>query len=710
MISRRRFLQASAIAGGVTALPPGLLIRPAWAQEGEPPPPPFAEDPLPGGSLDPTDIDQYVTPLVIPPVMPRTSTMTIKGGKNLDHYEIAVRQFQQWILPDDGPKTTVWSYGSVNHEWTFNYPAFTIEARWRRPVAVTWRNELVDSRGRYLEHLLPVDPTLHWANPPGGEEGRDSRPMFDDTPFPYTGPVPIVTHLHGSAKVGDESDGYAEMWFLPDADDIPAEYATQGTWYEYFNLKWLDLYGTLANGDAWGPGRATAIYPNDQRAGTLWYHDHTLGMTRLNVYAGPAGFFVIRGGPGDRVFDRRDGTRAKLPGPAPRLGDRANKRYREIPIVIQDRSFDDDGSLFYPDTREFFDGIPGPYIPDSDFSPIWNPEFFGNTMVVNGKTWPKLATERRRYRFRLLNGCDSRFLILRWSDPRVKVWAIGNEGGFLPAPVLLNAFDPEGEDRATLLVGLAERADVIADFSGVPAGTRVILENIGPDEPFRGGVPGVDFAQAHPGTTGQVMAFDVVPARSVDRSTPPEHLVLPSLPGVGPASLTRKVSLLEMMGTVPDEDEPGEDLEGPTAAVLGVVDGQGNLVHKEWSDPITEDPALNAVEVWEIYNATADAHPIHIHETFFQVVNRQEATFVGEPDAPQLDQLGAVFPPEPWEAGYKDTVTAYPGQVTRVKAKFTKEGYYVWHCHIVSHEDNEMMRPYRIGPAGDGAPEGNGGH
>jgi FtsP/CotA-like multicopper oxidase with cupredoxin domain len=163
-----------------------------------------------------------------------------------------------------------------------------------------------------------------------------------------------------------------------------------------------------------------------------------------------------------------------------------------------------------------------------------------------------------------------------------------------------------------------------------------------------------------------------------------------------------------MMGAV--EGPEGEELEGPTAALLGVVDDDGMLIHKEWADEITEDPALNAVEVWEIYNATADAHPIHIHETLFEVVNRQEATFTGEHDALQIDALGAVFEPESWEAGFKDTVTAYPGQVTRVKAKFTKAGYYVWHCHIVSHEDNEMMRPYRIGPPDPDAPEGHGNH
>ena len=198
-------------------------------------------------------------------------------------------------------------------------------------------------------------------------------------------------------------------------------------------------------------------YDNDQPAGTLWYHDHTLGMTRVNVYAGPAGFYLLRGG----AFDTPPGA---LPGPAPALGDAAGTRYYEIPLAIQDRSFRVDGSLFYPDSRAFFDGFEGPYIPHSDVSPIWNPEFFGNAMLVNGNTWPALAVEPRRYRFRMLNGCNGRFLILklvtgdpeaRPGTPVLQFVQIGAEGGFLPQPVALDQ----------LLMGPAERADVIVDFT-----------------------------------------------------------------------------------------------------------------------------------------------------------------------------------------------------------------------------------------------------
>ena len=182
---------------------------------------------------------------------------------------------------------------------------------------------------------------------------------------------------------------------------------------------------TYALYQAWTPGSAVFQYENDQDAATLWYHDHTLGMTRLNVYAGPAGFYLIRGG-------GRDLPNGVLPGPGPAFGDPPGTPYYEIPIAIQDRSFNDDGSLFYPASRTFFDRFAGPFVPESDISPIWNPEFFGDAMMVNGKTWPYLETQQRRYRLRLLNGCNSRFLILRLNRPGLRFFQIGGDGGFLP--------------------------------------------------------------------------------------------------------------------------------------------------------------------------------------------------------------------------------------------------------------------------------------
>jgi FtsP/CotA-like multicopper oxidase with cupredoxin domain len=694
-LSRRQFLFGSAAAGAglfLSTIVDGRRVVRAV--------------PIPGGSLDPLLVPKFASPLLIPPVMPRSGTVRA-GGKPVDTYEISMRQISQQILPPGMPVTTVWGYGAVagagrNPLLIHNAPSLTIEARWDRPVRVKWINDLRDAAGDYLPHLLPVDPTLHWANPPGGVEGRDARPTFAATPGRYGGPVPMVTHVHGAVGVGDESDGYAEAWYLPAASNIPAGYATEGTWYDFFRGKAAAGYGAT-----WGPGFATFQYPNLNRASTIWYHDHTLGMTRLNVYAGPAGFYLIRGGPdGDSaVLDGRFGTPAVLPGPAPKEGDKlpSNKTYYEIPIAIQDRSFNADGSLFYPDTREFFDGILGDYIPSGEFSPIWNPEFFGNTIMVNGKTWPFQTVERRRYRFRLLNGCQSRFLLLDFgSIPGVEAWQIGNEGGFLAAPVNVTA-----DHGNRLLLGLAERADVIVDFTNVPVG-RYVLGNVGPDEPFGGGVAGVDFPVADPATTGQVLELRVVPAVAADPTTPPRFLQLPAVAPLPVPARSRPLALIEKSGrsTTPDPAEPGELIEGPVEALLGTVGVDGAAVEALWMDPVTENPGVGDTEVWELYNTTADAHPMHVHEVAFEVVDRQllEVDQNGDPAVPLTALPGTVMPPEPWETGRKDTVIAYPGQVTRIKATFGRPGQYVWHCHIVEHEDNEMMRPYRIGPEQPGQP------
>jgi spore coat protein A len=689
MSTRRSFLKLT----GASTIGWYVATKAGWVQR--------AMAQIPGGTLDPGSVSKYQTAMLIPPAMPRAGTIVNPGGKPVDYYEISVKQFDQQILPAGMPKTTVWGYGAVVSATKqglqlHNAPSLTIESMWKRPVRIKWINDLVDGSGNFLPHLLSVDQTLHWANPPGGTAGRDTRPTFTSTPGAYTGPVPIVTHLHGAIGVGDESDGYAEAWFLPAANDIPTGYATEGTWYDFFAGKAESKFGVV-----WGPGFAIFEYPNDQRETTLWYHDHTLGMTRLNVYAGPAGFFLVRGGPsGDKqVFDSRTGNVAVLPSPAPNERDQfpPNKTYYEIPIAIQDRSFNADGSLFYPDTRAFFDDITGPYIPLTDISPIWNPEFFGNMIMVNGNTWPFQTVEQRRYRLRFLNGCQSRFLILDFNDiPRVEVWAIGNEGGFLADPVNLTATNDN-----QLLMGLAERADLIVDFTNVPQGNHV-LANVGPDEPFGGGVPGVDFEVADPASTGQVMEFRVVPAVAADPTTPPQFLQLPAITPLPNATVTRRLALLE--------EETEFFADAPAETLLGTVAGDpnsttpGGWTKKLWADEVTENPAVGATELWEIYNATGDAHPIHIHELAFEVVDRQDILVDDVAQTVQVVPGSVATGPEPWETGFKDTVIAYPGQVTRVRATFETPGQFVWHCHIVEHEDNEMMRPYRIGPVQPGQP------
>ena len=430
--------------------------------------------------------------------------------------------------------------------------------------------------------------------------------------------MPIVTHVHGAVGVGDESDGYAEAWYLPAANNIPAGYATEGTWYNFFAGKAAAQFGVT-----WGPGFAIFQYPNAEprldhlvprpraghdaperlcRPGRLLHHPRRSGGRRRRA----------------RQPLRHDGRAA---GPAPKENDKfpPNKTYYEIPIadpgpLVQHRRL----AVLPGHARVLRRHHQAPYIPDTDISPIWNPEFFGNMIMVNGNTWPFQTVEQRRYRFRFLNGCQSRFLILDFSNiPGVEVWQIGNEGGFLAAPVNLTATNGN-----RLLMGLAERADVIVDFTNVPVGNYV-LGNVGPDEPFGGGVPGVDFAVADPATTGQVMQFRVVPAVAPDPTTPPQFLVLPPITPLPAATVTRPLALIEEMSDVLRRTLRSEALLGHRGRR-----SERRARHLDpalmWMDPVTENPAVGATEVWELYNATADAHPMHIHEIVFEVVNRQD--------------------------------------------------------------------------------------
>jgi len=737
--------------------------------------------PLPGGTLNPLTIQKYVTPLVIPPVMPNDGVA--------NSYDIAVRQFSQQILPTGLPATTVWSYGSALDATSFNYPAYTVETTAGTSVNVRWINDLKDATGKFLPHILPVDQTIHWANPGqlpcmvGGPTDCMPHPAMTAPGAllqPYAGPVPIVTHLHG-AHVAPHSDGYPEAWYLPAANNI-AGYATKGR-----------LFDDVSGINPGNLGYADFLYANNQPATTLWYHDHALGMTRSNVYAGPAGFWLIRGGANDGATVGAGGAAAVLPGPAPvagntkaalnTVGNPVRNAIREIPIVIQDRSFNANGSLFYPASRTFFDGYPGPYAGSTpistDLAPLWNPEAFFNTMVVNGKTWPVMEVAPALYRFRLLNGCNSRFLnlalfeVLKSPSLGTKqkdiaklgrefpFFQIGADQGFLPQVVMVQtgfatplpgngttpALVAAPNPQMALLMGLAERADVIVDFRNLPVGTRIRMINTAPDAPF-GGFPD---APADPATTGQVMEFVVNTALlnaagSTDATaTPPQNLVLNAEANLGAVTnaTPRKVSLNEeMSGQVCVTVTPSGALKviavsptwlapmdimafctatnpasfpmGPESAHLGVVNTTNPAmptgISLDWTDntgtgttktvtlqngstktvSVTENPAVNAIEHWDIYNFTVDAHPIHLHLVRFEVVSRTAIPGVVPAPVP----VGVL----PGETGFKDTVIAYPGEITRVKAKFDIAGLYVWHCHILEHEDNEMMRPYVVGP------------
>ncbi len=774
--------------------------------------------PVPGGTLDPTLVPKYVTPLVIPPVM-NNSGVT-------NDYDIAVRQFSQQILPggiwntvngraDAYPPTKVWSYGPVNDPMPdstalggaagvapapnsqFNYPAYTVENTAHTTTTVDWYNDLVvdplackasatpatDPACNFLPHLVTVDRALHWANPEqlpctNPAKTKDCRPALSNGAIlatPYNGPVPIITHVHG-AHVGPESDGYPEAWWLPNANNIPLGYSTNGSL--------VNQYGAVTNDPA-RPGVGSFTYPNTQPSTTLWYHDHTLGMTRSNVYAGPAGFWLIRDN--TAVGGESGLVSGVLPGPAPVAGEDLNTtnlagrgKYREIPIVVQDRSFNIDGSLFYPANRAFFEGLgdgqlagttanntaglgintigsvdPLTGLPlPSDIATAWNPEAFFNVMVVNGVSWPKLDVAQAQYRFRMLNGCNSRFLNLSMFvvDPvtnlvttqEVPFYQIGAEQSLMPNVVKIETgvrtvlpgdgtagvAQPAAAAETALLMGLAERADVIVDFSGLAAGTRVRMINTAPDAPF-GGFPDIP---ADPGTTGQVMEF-VVDANlnglsptdptGATPATAPQNLVL-SLPDAadpanGPLQATaRDMALLEEESILicakvapngkiqqepnatPDPANPGTCIKAngklaksvpfaPKAAVLGQGGASIAPTATLWSDPIVTNPPVNATETWELWNWTVDAHPIHLHLVKFKVKEREAF----DPITGVLS--GAINAPEVTEAGWKDTVIAYPGEVTRLNATFDLAGLYVWHCHIVEHEDNEMMVPFCVG-------------
>jgi spore coat protein A len=469
------------------------------------------------------------------------------------------------------------------------------------------------------------------------------NPMPVDTtldwanPGAYGGvtPVPAATHLHG----GDNrylSDGLPEAWSTP-----------------------VGQVGRLY--------QRSYTYDNTQEAGHLWYHDHALGITRTNVYMGLAGLYFLRDA-------QENALRAANVLPSYPF---------EVPLVLQDRMFASDGSLVYPAEAK---GAP---------TPTHLPEFFGDVILVNTQAWPRLPVERRPYRLRLLNGSDSRFYDLRLRTPSgasVPLLVVGNELGLLDRAVRP---DLKGEANV-LVIAPGERYDIVVDFAAVPAGTRLLLTNTARS-------PYPDGGRVENGLTDQVMAFDVVGTLS---ATPPASVVegtllrtapLPPVE-VAPGTLRRRILLFE-----------GTDGFGRLKTMLGTVDPvdglQGTLAFK---DPITEMPKLGSTEVWEFYNSTVDAHPLHMHLVDFRIVDRQAFTGTvtpkAHPDGSQggilepasIQFVGAPRSPRPFEGGRKDTVIVYPGEVARVLVTFTRRGEYVYHCHILSHEDHEMMRRYEV--------------
>ncbi len=660
-------------------------------------------------ALDPMMIPKYKNQLIKPPVYKPIKIEHKIVTKGVDNklckkrekghlYFVDISEFKQQVLPEGFPKTTVWGYGGIVKDektgrimYSRSAPGATFEATRGVPVMVKWINRLTGS------HLFAVDPTLHWANP-------NHVPMEPDKPWPpfppgfpeAQSPIPIVTHLHGG-ETPSAYDGHPDAWFT------------------YNGKKGSAFVTTLYS------------YPNAQEPATLWYHDHALGITRLNVYAGLAGFYLLRD---SNNCKDEDCCRKKLVLP---------EGAYEIPLAIQDRSFNTDGSLSFPTEGN-----------NLDIHPYWRPEFFGNTIMVNGKVWPNLNVERRQYRFRLLNGSNARFYNLRLSKNGMKFIQIGTDGGFLPEPVELDS----------LLIAPGERADVLVDFSDIAPGISILLMNDA-KAPFPVG------DDPDPNTVGQIMQFTVplnspapakppkLPLNSPAPAKPPKlpldspapakpskhplkspapvkpsKLPLNSPAPVKPSKLPKKLNNIPDLVPEVQRILTLNEVMGPNdSPVMLLLNGQ------KWEAPVSELPRVGSTEEWVIANLTMDTHPIHLHLVQYQLLNRQDfraddyrAKWEELNGMPPLDHPTKVLPVEPYligvpiepdanEKGWKDTVRMNPNQVTRILVRFAPQNVaagvakpgknfypfnpscgpgYVWHCHILDHEDNEMMRPYRV--------------
>jgi len=642
---------------------------------------------------------------------------------------LTMQEFQASVMPSAfvpaaGTYTGTWVWGyragitSTNPAGTYLGPV--IVATRNQPTQIRFVNNLAANNIAWRDW---TDQTLHWADPLGS--GMDMNH--------YQGPIPAVVHVHGG-ELPPVLDGGPDAWFTSDG-------AYQG--HAYYTHP-----GVAAAGN-----EAVYRYPNTQEASMIWFHDHLLGGTRLNVYAGLAGAYpIIDPGLSLPTGLHPVGLQQGASGPVDYL----------VPLVLQDRMFDVNGQLLFPNV-----GI-------NPEHPFWIPEFVGDTIVVNGKVWPYLDVQPKRYRFLFVNGSNARTYELFLVNPVTKamgppMWQIGTDGGYLDAPVKI---DPNATKLNKLVLMPGERADVIIDFAGLQ-GQTLIMRNTG-RHPYPKGTP--------PGgsTIGQIIQFRVQPAAALDSSYDPAsgvplrppmvRLVNPTTGALAAgvaAQKTRQLTLNEVMGAggplevlVNNSKWSGKLPDGTSRADFTAVTVGGVTEY------YSELPNEGDTEVWEIVNLTADAHPIHTHLTQVQLVNRQglnvnkyngayAAAFPGSsmidpmtglpyppgvyipafgppldyntgnpralggnPDIVRFLQ-GPVRPPSANEAGWKDTVIMFPGEVTRIAVRFAPmdkpindpnlnypfdpdaSGHgFVWHCHIVDHEDNEMMRPYKVTPKG----------
>jgi spore coat protein A len=619
-----------------------------------------------------------------------------KGGDVVaQHYTIDINQYTDRLHPDL-PPTTLWGYHSrknLGGDPAQRHLGGLIVARRGQPIQLTFQNNLPAA------HILPVDTTLM------GAEGAPNR---------------AAVHLHGGA-VPWISDGGPLTWFDPQGgygDSIQP--AAGANFYKLLNPQLQ-------------PGQAEYYYPLEQSARMLWYHDHAIGTTRLNAYAGIASALIVRD-----AFEQRLVRQLGLPDFVERGG-------RELPIVIQDKLFSGAGDLAYPSVYAPEDRLGDPDIlePLPETSVV--PEMFGDTMLANGTVYPRAAIAGARYRLRILNACQSRFLNLQlyvadasglapdFGQPGPDFLVIGTEGGFLSRPAVVPSgrqfaaaqrADQSWDFQGSLITGPAERWDVVADFSSY-AGKRLILYNDAP-APFPNGDPAADYST--PGSapnTRVIMCFDVgaalaEPPMRINASTrlalDPDSGVDRFLAPFAPPSASLRVRrrqltlneandahgrLIQMLGT----NQPNA-LPWPIDA-----DTFGNVNYgRQFMDAPTETPRAGTAEIWEIANLTGDTHPIHFHLVNVQLLARRPfdvASYSGTPS-----YTGPARGPNPTELGWKDTVQMHPGEVTTVIMRFdlprapfkvplspSSGGHdFVWHCHILEHEEHDMMRPLIVMP------------
>jgi spore coat protein A, manganese oxidase len=610
----------------------------------------------------------------------------IIDGTNGGSITLGVWQTSQFLglydVHGDPLYTTVWGYGESAGDTT--YPGPTILAYEGVPITVHWQNNLP-----LTGHLLPVDTSLHFAE-------STSLPLTD-------GFVPIVTHLHGGHN-DSNFDGLPDQWFTqPGPNGLP------DVGSKFFS--------------------SSMTYDNTQDAATLWYHDHALGMTRLNVYAGLAGFYVLQDENRDKLVEA-----GVLPS-----GD------HDIGMAIQDRAFTKDGQLYYPAYKT--DPLPGThdhvkdavpkefYKENGNDAPSIVPEFFGDTILVNGMAWPKLTVEAGDYEFRLLNGSDSRFYVLEVSDPYVAVHLVGTDGGLLHQAVTISDGDGTQESNEFLVLAPGDRVELVFDFSDPRVGDTVNLLNVGPAfEPFKGlagaddSLAGGAIAATADDPVGNIMQFVVdTNIQAFDATVEDGTVLVKDFVSLTQdtnnddvadlATYVRKVGLFE-----------GVDDYGRVTPMLGKAEAGSIITDKmskgdfgplAWDAPTTELPRLGSTEQWDMFNFTEDSHPIHLHLTQFQVMEKRHIDFLdgdenGIPDDTTGDGkisygtgsspnysvadiwIGDKVELRPEETGRQDTAWVDPHQMMSIVATFDKAGDYVWHCHILSHEDNEMMRPYTV--------------